>query len=416
MSQSRSQSRKRGLKSTPSSQNISETTNTTSTKSTGPYNRNFQQNLIDHGVYPHGYKYPDGQIPKKPENWEEINVRLRQPRSSLSPSRYTEEDHAKFVQADADAVKEKQLSTSVIPIIEGDVGDAKCASGGIPFTNFDHLTDGTLAPGNPDIYYGARPEQLDRQIRGKLNGVIVPSTQDDLPVLPNFVLAAKGPDGSLAVAGRQACYDGALGARSMHALQSFGEESATYDNNAYTITSIYHGGQLKMFTSHPFRRRSSDSGPEYCMTPLRSFAMADTANTFREGATFLRNARVWTKEQRDLAISQANRRAREKPRPKQTSDGSNEESSDASSQRQSLEHELISSFASEASTVEPHSEILSQDVQRREDSETTIEAIETSSENLADERMLGSKRPNRLSREFGNPQPKRHNASSTTSM
>ncbi|KAI0187943.1 hypothetical protein F4808DRAFT_466292 [Astrocystis sublimbata] len=40
---------------------------------------------------------------------------------------------------------------------------------------------------------------------------IVPSTQPDLPVAPNFFLAAKGPDGSLAVVERQACYDGALG-------------------------------------------------------------------------------------------------------------------------------------------------------------------------------------------------------------
>jgi hypothetical protein len=59
------------------------------------------------------------------------------------------------VQADADAVKEKQVTTSVIPIIEGDIGDAKCVSGGIPFTNLGHLTDGTLVPGNPDIYYSA---------------------------------------------------------------------------------------------------------------------------------------------------------------------------------------------------------------------------------------------------------------------
>jgi hypothetical protein len=31
----------------------------------------------------------------------------------------------------------------------------------------NHLTDGTLVPGNPDCYYGARPEQLNRQIRSE---------------------------------------------------------------------------------------------------------------------------------------------------------------------------------------------------------------------------------------------------------
>ena len=142
-------------------------------------------------MYPHAYKYPAGQVPATPENWEEINERLRQPCLSLSRSRFTEEDYAKFVQADADAVKEKQVSTSVIPIIEGGVGDAKCVSGGIPFTNFDHLTDGTLAPGNPDIYYGARPEQLDRQIRGELNGVIVPQRRSIFRFSPISFLQQK---------------------------------------------------------------------------------------------------------------------------------------------------------------------------------------------------------------------------------
>ena len=116
------------------------------------------------------------------------------------------------------------MTKSVLLIVEGEIRDAKCDSGGIPFTNLDYLTDGTLVPGNPNLYYGARPEQLDRQVRNELNNHIIPSTQDDLPIAPNFSLAAKGPDGSIAVAGRQACYDGALGARGTHSLQSYGED------------------------------------------------------------------------------------------------------------------------------------------------------------------------------------------------
>jgi len=45
--------------------------------------------------------------------------------------------------------KEKLVTTSVIPIMEGEVRDARYVSGGIQFTNLDHLTDGTLVPGNP---------------------------------------------------------------------------------------------------------------------------------------------------------------------------------------------------------------------------------------------------------------------------
>jgi hypothetical protein len=214
------------------------------------------------------------------------------------------------VQADADASKEKQVSESVIPIIEGNIADTKCRSGGIPFNNLDPLTDGTLKPGNPDVYYSTRPEQLRRKVRDKLPGQIIPSTQHDLPIAPNFFLAVKGPEGSLAVAGRQACYDGTLGARGMQSLHSYGEEESTYNNSASTITSIYHGGTLKIYTNHIVEPKNPKSRPEYHMTQLRSFAITDTADTFRQGAAAYRNLSDWAKRQRDEAVSRANERAK----------------------------------------------------------------------------------------------------------
>src|SRR5690348_9113982 len=103
---------KRGSTSTSSTKpttNTTPPTNTTTTRS-GPYDRNFQQKLIDSDIYPHGYRYPDGRVPAKPENREAINQRLAQPRPSLSPSRFTEEDYEKFIQADADARNEDQVT------------------------------------------------------------------------------------------------------------------------------------------------------------------------------------------------------------------------------------------------------------------------------------------------------------------
>lgn len=70
--------------------------------------------------------------------------------------------------------------TTVMPIIEGDPGDTKYVASDIPFTNLDHLTDGTHVCAKPDLYYGARPEQLHRQVRRHLSGLVVLSTQDDL--------------------------------------------------------------------------------------------------------------------------------------------------------------------------------------------------------------------------------------------
>ena len=152
---------------------------------------------------------------------------------------------------------------SVIPIIEGKIMDTKYVSGKIPFTNPDYLTDSTLVPSNPSLYHGARPEQLNRRVRDKL-----PSTQHDLPIAPNFFLAAKGLDRSIVVVGRQASYDGALRARSMHCLQSYRQDEPTYDNKTYAVTSIYHGSTLKMYTSHPTQPNGPGSRPKYYMTQL----------------------------------------------------------------------------------------------------------------------------------------------------
>jgi hypothetical protein len=170
----------------------------------------------------------------------------------------------------------------VIPIIEGEIRDARCVAGGIPLTNLDYLTDGTLAPGNPDLFYGACPEQLDRRIRNELNSRIIPSTQEDLPMAPSFFLAAKRPDGNAVVARRQACYDGALGARGIHSLQSYRQDEPSYGNNAYTLTSIYSDGQLKIYTSHPAQLANPGDQPEYHMNQYGAFAMIHNLETFRQ--------------------------------------------------------------------------------------------------------------------------------------
>ena len=309
-SQSRIRGRKRNRVSTLDTRTTTNNT-TKTTKSSGPYSRNFQQKLIDGGFYPDGYEYSDGRIPPEPDNLEEINQRLAQPRPSLSPSQFSKERFKEFKQAAKQVSRENKATKTVIPIIEGKIKENKCIDGDILFTNLASLTSDTLTSAKPDLYSGARPEQLDRRVRNKLSDQIIPSTQDGLPIAPNFFLVAKGPNGTAAVATRQACYDGALGARGMNSLQSYGEDEPVYDNNAYTIMSIYSDGQLKMYTSHPTQPSSPGGRPEYCMNQLRSFAMTDTAETFRQGATAYRNARDWAKEQRDEAIKRANERVNE---------------------------------------------------------------------------------------------------------
>ncbi|KAM4060511.1 hypothetical protein HRG_001930 [Hirsutella rhossiliensis] len=310
-SQSSLRRRKRSLtkRSSPSPSKCNVTPKTTSTRSTGPYDRAFQQHLIDHDVFPDGYEYPDGRLPPEPENMDEILRALAQPRASLSPSRFTKDDFRKFRRADTHASKEREVTTTVIPIVGGDVGDRKCVAGEIPFTNLEQLTDGTLVPGNPDLYYGARPEQLDRNIRRELNNQIIPSTQHGLPIAPNYLFQAKGPDGSLSVATRQACYDGALGARGIHSLQSYKQSEPQYDNKAYTLTSIYHGGTLKMYTSYPIAPSVPGERPGFVMAQIKTWGLTGDLDAFRQGAAAFRNGRDWAKRKRDNAMMQANERA-----------------------------------------------------------------------------------------------------------
>ncbi|KAF7509319.1 hypothetical protein GJ744_008213 [Endocarpon pusillum] len=282
------------------------TENTTTTKNTSPYDRAFQQHLIDNGIFPFGYEYPDGRVPPEPINFEEITRRLAEPRPSLSPSTFSKEQHKKFVRVDVNAAKEKQVKEKVIPMIEGETSDPRTHSGDIPFTNLAPLTSGNLVPGNPDFYHGARPESLKREIRDELDELIVPSTQHDLPIVPNHFMAAKGPDGSLAVADRQAAYDAAFGARAIHALQTFKQAEPQYDGKAYTFTSTYHGGQLTLYTSHPVKPASPGARPEYFMHQIGSFSMRNSPETWRQGATAYRNSVDLAKRYRDDAIRQTN--------------------------------------------------------------------------------------------------------------
>ncbi|CEJ90701.1 hypothetical protein VHEMI06464 [[Torrubiella] hemipterigena] len=278
----------------------------TSTKSTGPYDRAFEQHLIDHHILPYGYEYSDNKLPPEPDNIGIILEALEQPRPSLSISTFSNADFRKFQQTNAHAKKERDVVATIIPTIEGELVDRKCVSGGIPFTNLEHLTDGTLVPGNPDLFYGARPEQLDRNIRKQLGGQIVPSTQHDLSIIPNFFLQVKGPGGRMDVALLQACYDGALGARAMHSLQSYGQPTPIYNNNAYSLTTIYHCGTLRIFAVHPLPPAESDRQPCFVMTHIKSWIMTGDYKSFQQGATAYRNGLDWAKQQRDEAIKHAN--------------------------------------------------------------------------------------------------------------
>jgi len=94
----------------------------------------------------------------------------------------------------------------------------------------------------------------------------------------------------------------------MHKLLSYGQGESVY-NNAATMTSIYHDGTLKMYTSHIAPSPSARDHPEYYMTQINTWGLTGNLEACRNGLSAYRNGRDWCKEQRDEAIRQANERA-----------------------------------------------------------------------------------------------------------
>ncbi|KAK2600327.1 hypothetical protein QQS21_004968 [Conoideocrella luteorostrata] len=278
------------------------TSATTKTKKSTPYNRDFDLHLTEHLVHPvYSSQEPD---------LGEVMAAMAVPRPSLSPSKFSGDAFRAFRESDARAKDEDDVLANVIPTILGPSHSSHYCSRNTVFANLEPLTDDTIVAAKPDIYYGAYPEQLVRPARNELASHIVPSTMEDKPMAPNFFLEAKGPDGHAAVATRQARYDGAIGSRAMHSLQNYGAEEPEYDGKPYTLSSVYHDGHLKMYAHH-VTAPNEEGRPEYHMTQLDTWGMIGNIDSFRRGATALRNARDLAKQHRDNFIQAANARATE---------------------------------------------------------------------------------------------------------
>lgn len=90
------------------------------TRRASAYDPGFEQHLINYGIYPDGYEYPDDLTSVKPDNWEEIQRRLIQPRPSLSPSNFSDRAFSGFRMKHIRALNETEVMINMFPIINGD--------------------------------------------------------------------------------------------------------------------------------------------------------------------------------------------------------------------------------------------------------------------------------------------------------
>ena len=171
-------------------QSTKPTTISSKSGKTTAYAEDYEQHLIDHGIYPVLHKHPDARPTPKPSNLGNIRQRLAQSRASLSPSQFDESAFNDFQRKNIRAVREKRVVRTVVPVLGGnsDIPNEQDAL----FTKLSAITDDTIPKPMPDYFDGARRKDIHGAVKDELGKTIIPTGHVQDPVLPNFFLEAKG--------------------------------------------------------------------------------------------------------------------------------------------------------------------------------------------------------------------------------
>ncbi|KAI1279220.1 hypothetical protein F5Y07DRAFT_359489 [Xylaria sp. FL0933] len=279
------------------------------TSSRGP---DFEQHLVDYGIYLDKYRSPDGRPNPEPGNLDQIRRALSSRRPSLSPSHCPESEFHMFRKKNDNAFLERDvINDVVIPMLCGDAGIPHKEN--ILCTELKPITNENTTKPRPYYFDGCRLGDVSKNIRNDehIYELIIPTRHPRAPIAPNFFIEVKREDGDPAVMRREACYDSAYGVRAMHSLQNYGQKVPVYDGNAYTFSSTYHSGtSLLLLYAHHSTPSTVGDRPEYHMTKIKSFDLSSDHETFVMGVTALGNARDLAKRYRDGFIDTANLRAR----------------------------------------------------------------------------------------------------------
>ncbi|KAL7916617.1 hypothetical protein GGI35DRAFT_485737 [Trichoderma velutinum] len=257
------------------------------------HHNNLELLLVNNNISPEGFRYPA----PEPSNLVEILHKLSATRSELS--NYGVCDFQTFQRMN-NSTSRSTIMRRVIPILEGSVDSSGLRpdtmnDGEIELDNLVPLVEGIEVVLQPDYFDGAPLTALNREIRDALGGIIIPSKHISAPVAPNFFLEVRRPSGNAVTTKTEACYYGACGARSMHAIQSYVFHDAQgYDGNAYSFSSTYINGLLKIY-AHFIVEQGQDTIDRalsaYHMVELKAFNMTSTYEDFIGGCTAFRNAR-----------------------------------------------------------------------------------------------------------------------------
>ncbi|KAN0068373.1 hypothetical protein V8E54_013569 [Elaphomyces granulatus] len=272
-----------------------------------PYDKNFEQTLEDIGIH-----LGDRQLEPMPNNVEGMKVALGKQVSQTDEGLLNTLRLDRFRRIFAGGLNVNRMKAETFRILATLHVPGDRPAVGVDLDNFSGLQGNTLATARPDQYYGLykrhlKPEDLTDlgPIIASLNHEIVPSQDDNQPILPNLFVEFKvGNELMPTVSLRQVCHYGALGARAMQHLKSYGQPSLIFDNVASAFTVTICNGVLDIYTHHLTPASSNPDLPFEChMTHVERWDMKDNLTTLNAGVRAFRHVRVYAKTRRNKLIN-----------------------------------------------------------------------------------------------------------------
>lgn len=273
--------------------------------------KNFRQNLEDHGIYARENTDFEGPFPL-PTNKSELTSIISTARAELVPAGRLSEDFATLSRKCHRAVNEADVE-AFFHRIEDETNEADTKARGLGcarkiMNNYMPLTNGKLAPGNPDrlwIVLGHRLRIELREDKYHKYLIIGFKTSTSYGMLANFIIHLKGPQGNDDHAISQALYDGALAARAMHALRLYAVGNSAWDGKAYAIATVFKRSTLTMYSIHLVRNAAEDR-TDYFMNLIGTAVVNQSEAEYIRGLSMYRNLCDWAARKRNELVNAAN--------------------------------------------------------------------------------------------------------------
>ena len=274
-----------------------------SERTAGSFKDCFEQELIQDGIFPTGHKSLfNGFTSVKPRNLEEIKRVIGRNRPSHLMSQLSMGVYERFKELNESDPGD--FARFILSLITTDIDPhsfvVAVRFSSNPFSN-------NLLTHQPDLCYGAKSELIDQDLLEVLSDFIRPSKTRRCPMVPNCFLEFGGSWLPAPVMKRNACYHGALGARGIWHLQTYGKHDPLYaDENAYTFSSTLCNGTLKIYATHPVISSNTSHSIQYHMTRLGTWTLTDSLEDFQSGFNTFGRIVTYAEELRIGIVEKAN--------------------------------------------------------------------------------------------------------------